>query len=203
MTLEEFERSDFFEQRRFSHLSLNERRVVGKEFVACTFDGCAFQEAELRSCILQSTNFANCDLSSAKLTDTRFSNVTFERSKLLAIDWTASKVSSLGLSVNFDECTLNYSSFVGLKLKNTRLRECRAHEVDFSEADLAGADFSGTDLAGSTFNHTNLVNAQLETAFNYTIDLQTNRLKGARFSLPEAVSLLEGAGLVIVDNLEG
>jgi hypothetical protein len=45
----------------------------------------------------------------------------------------------------------------------------------------------------------NLTKARLAGAYNYAIDLTANTLKGASFSLPEAASLLQAAGIKIVD----
>ncbi len=59
-----------------------------------------------------------------------------------------------------------------------------------SGASLPGSDFSGTDLAGSLFNATDLSGADLSAARNYAISPAANRLKGAKFSLPEAMALL-------------
>ena len=70
-------------------------------------------------------------------------------------------------------------------------------DVDFREADLSKADFSGTDLTGAQFGRTNLTGANLESARNYRIVPAENTLKGARFSLPEAMSLLSGLDIEI------
>ena len=42
-----------------------------------------------------------------------------------------------------------------------------------------------------------ITEADLRTAEEYAIDLETNKLKGARFSFPDVVRLLDGTGIVI------
>ena len=71
--------------------------------------------------------------------------------------------------------------------------------MDFREADLTNADFSGSDLGQSLFLNTNLSEADLSTARNYHIAPEHNVLKGARFSLPEAMSLLFNMDIVLVE----
>jgi len=77
--------------------------------------------------------------------------------------------------------------------------ECIAHEVDFREVDLSQADFSNTDLVGSLFINTNLTGADFTHTRNYTINASLNTLKGTKFSLPEAMSLLHSLDIVLID----
>ena len=55
--------------------------------------------------------------------------------------------------------------------------ECKLDKTQVSDCDIRNADFRG--------------------AVGYQIDIVTNRLKGARFSFPEVVSLLNGLGIKI------
>ncbi len=148
------------------------------------------------------SSFVGCNLSLARFPRTRFATVQFKGSKLLGINWTVARWPQLGLgpAVNFDDCVLSQSVFSGLVLKKIAFKDCIAHEVDFSDANLAKCEFSGTDLSGARFNQTDLSGADLRTARNYTIDPMANTLKGARFALPEAASLLTALGIVLVDQ---
>lgn len=79
------------------------------------------------------------------------------------------------------------------------ISECRAKEVDFRSALLQQANFTATDFKGALFGGTYLENANFTNASNTQIDLRTNHLKGAIFSRFEALSLLEGLGIVLVE----
>ena len=72
-----------------------------------------------------------------------------------------------------------------------------ADEVDFSECNLAQADFSNTDLAAAIFQNTDLSQASFVNARNYIIDVRSNKVKKAKFSMPEALGLLYGLDVVI------
>ena len=63
-------------------------------------------------------------------------------------------------------------------------------EVDFTESDLTEALFDGCDLNGAIFQRTNLEKANLETASNFNIDPENNRIKKAKFSADGLYGLL-------------
>lgn len=65
------------------------------------------------------------------------------------------------------------------------------------EVQLKGADFSGTDLKKSTFQDCDLSKADFRGAKNYFISTESNKIKKAKFSMPEAVSLLGNLDIMI------
>jgi uncharacterized protein YjbI with pentapeptide repeats len=119
---------------------------------------------------------------------------SFSGSKVIGLDWTKAQHIE---GISFDNCQLNYSNFRMLKLKKLKMTGCEAKEADFTEADLSAGDFSNTDFEKSIFFKTNLNAADFTGARNYYIDARVNTLKKAKFSLPEALSLLDGLGVVI------
>ncbi len=198
----EFDGADDFDDAVFRGVTVEPgTRVVGKQFDGCRFEHCSFQEGEFLDCAFRDSTFEGCNLSMWKVTNTTFLDVVFRQSKLTGVDWTAARWSTVGAPVTFeDHCVLDLGVFLGLTLTRAVFRDCSAHDVDFSEADLSGSDFSGTDLHGARFNHTNLTKTRFETAINYTIDPRGNLVKGARFALPEAASLLRALGVELVDT---
>jgi uncharacterized protein YjbI with pentapeptide repeats len=101
--------------------------------------------------------------------------------------------------LSFDQCILNDSSFHGLTLKGLKLTDCRLLEVDFREGSFAGADFSYSDFTGSLFNRTTLIAVNFCEATNYSIDINNNSIKGAKFTRIEALSLLDGLEIELFD----
>jgi len=102
-------------------------------------------------------------------------------------------------SIDFTGCVLNYASFFGLRMKKRKLVGCAALEVDFAEADFTDADCTGTDFQRSRFLHTNLTRADFTGARNYSISPLLNQIKQAKFSLPEAMSLLYNLEITLVE----
>lgn len=70
-------------------------------------------------------------------------------------------------------------------------------EVDFTEADLTKVNFDNCDLSGAIFERTNLEKANFNTAFNYSIDPEDNKIKGAKFSISGLAGLLENHKIII------
>jgi uncharacterized protein YjbI with pentapeptide repeats len=75
-------------------------------------------------------------------------------------------------------------------MKHSRFVESVIRGTDFINVDLEGSDFSGSDLQDSRFHNAVLENANFVGAGNYYIDPTANKLKKAKFSVPEVLSLL-------------
>lgn len=187
--------------QKFEHLNLAGAELRDKQFYDCEFLHCNFTESRLLNCRFDNCRFVDCNLSTAKIKGSAFQEVKFASCKLVGIDWTTARWPSVALSgmIAFDECMLDGSSFFGLYMRELKLEACHAHDVDFAEADCEHASFIQTDFANSTFHHTKLAKADFSDAQNYSIDIHTNVIAGAKFSLPEAVSLLSGLGIELVN----
>jgi uncharacterized protein YjbI with pentapeptide repeats len=96
-----------------------------------------------------------------------------------------------GLSVNFDNCNLNHSSFYKTKLKKTIFKRIKLQEVDFAECDLTGSVFDDCDLMKAIFENTTIEKSDFRTSFNYLIDPEKNRIRKARFSITGIAGLLD------------
>lgn len=185
----------------FKDLDLAGKEIILKEFENCSFLGCNFSETIFNKCKFYECTFTRCNLSIAKVKSCSFFATVFDESKVIGINWTTATWSNLKLSspISFNKCILNDSSFVGLCLKEIAIVECKAHEVDFREADCEKANLTFTDFTNSLFNKTNLSQADFTEATNYQINLFFNEIKKAKFSLPEATNLLRCLDIEIVD----
>ena len=163
------------------------------------FENCVFISIDFKSLTLGHARFIDCifricDLSNVNLSHVKFRSCTFEQSKLLGLQWmNASDFSD----PTFKNSNLSYSNFSGLNLKKNKFLSCVLAEADFAGADLSECDLSDCDLMNARFQDTNLVKANFKGAFNYSIDPIQNKVRGAKFSLPEAMGLLKGLGVVI------
>ncbi|MBT3241131.1 MAG: pentapeptide repeat-containing protein [Chloroflexi bacterium] len=198
----------YYENERFSKLILEKGRVEHVEFHDCEFNKSSFCESSFIKCIFNNCRFTSCDLSNIGINNSSFIHTKFMGSKMIGIDWVSSglgkkEIIKINNPISFYDCVLNYSVFLGLDLKNVQIEKCLAKEVDFSEAVLKGANFLNSDLAGSIFNQTDLTQANFVGAKNYSIVPGVNKLKGTKFSMPEAMSLLYSMEIEIVDELAG
>jgi fluoroquinolone resistance protein len=114
---------------------------------------------------------------------------------LLGLDF--SECNPFLLQLYFADCQLNLASFYALKLKGTMFKNCTMHEVDFTETELMSAKFMDCDLKRTIFSRTNLEKSDFQTAENYSIDPENNRMKGAIFSLEGVVGLLDKYGVKV------
>jgi len=187
----------------FKDVHLDHAELVSSEFHDCVFFHSSFVESLFRSCRFVGCTFKECDLSLAKVPGSRFASCRFEGCKAMGINWSEADWPKSGLAkpIGFFDCAISHSTFIGLSLREIEICDCVAVDVDFREADLSQADFGGTDLAQSLFGHTDLSGADLSRARNYHIDPSQNTLKQARFSLPEAMSLLHSMDIVLAHEV--
>lgn len=198
---------DSYEDQVIKGLSLDRQEMNGIEFSGCTFLKCSFEEVSFTACRFYDCSFKKCNLNLARIDGAVFRNTRFEDSKVIGVNWVKAAWGKPGLrqpfkSIDFYKSTLNYSSFMGLSLPKIMIQKCIARDVDFSDASLKQADFSFTDFTNAVFRHTDLTEANFVGATNYFIQPALNTLKKARFSLPEAMTLLYNLDIEIQDPEE-
>jgi fluoroquinolone resistance protein len=181
-------------QEKFNKLSFFNEIIEATVFEECDFETCSFINCKFEKCKFLRCNLKECTLSAIDPHDTRFMEVKFSGSKVLGFDWAkAAKAEDL----SFTDCQINYSNFKLLKVPNIKIINCQAKEVDFIETDMNHGTFKNTDFENSRFLKTDLSYSDFSGAKNYSINLLDNNLKKARFSLPEAISLLNGLDIII------
>lgn len=172
------------------------------EFWECSFEDCNLESAELQDCTFVGCTFERCNLSLIKIAGCRVRRVTMAATKLMGIDWTRLDWSGpdLGRPLSFADCTLDHSTFMGLDLPKLEMKDCRARELDLRETLLRDADLRGNDFQGSMFEGADLSGADLRGSKNYHINPLRTAIQGARFSLPEALTLLQNLGIDLSDG---
>jgi uncharacterized protein YjbI with pentapeptide repeats len=181
-------------QKTFDHVEcLEDLRDI--EFEECIFEKCTFDTLAFHFCKFIQCTFVDCLFISVKTPNCIFDDVRFRDCKLSVFNWTESE-NLTGLQ--FENCKLDALQFGYMDIRKIVMRRCLAQSVDFSDANLSEGDFAESDLKNSIFLHTNLAKANFVGAVNYSIDLTQNNIKKARFSLPEAVRLLNTFAIEIV-----
>jgi uncharacterized protein YjbI with pentapeptide repeats len=193
-----FSSAESYRAATFEKLDAPDLVSDGLEFDACVFRDCSFPRAALKRWLMVDCRFERCDLTAAKLTGSRLRGVSFANCRAGGVNWAGA--SSLD-DVSFNHCVLDHGVFTGAKLPRFAATDCRLREADFGDADLRGADLTRCDLTGSRFARADLSGADLRGAFGYRIDARDTKLKKARVSLPEAVSLLAGLDVAVEDSL--
>ncbi len=181
--------------------------IAGAVYHNILFAQCTFDQAKLTGVTFSACEFDECtiiasDLSLTDLTDCVFKETRLAGSRSVGVNWTKTRWPDKPLEppIQFTESILDYSIFTGLNLRDLVMRDCRAHDVDFSECDLNSAVLDGTDLTGARFVDTNLSRVSLLRATNYFIDPVTSRVKGAVVDVPEGLSILKAIGVRIEER---
>lgn len=173
-----------------------EKLKIG-EYENCIFNALDCGEMDLSNFKFTNCTFNACNLSLCKINNTVFSNVVFKDCKMLGLR--LDDCNEFGLSFTVDSCQLNHSSFLGLKLKKMIFKNCQLVGVDFSEADLSAVVFEECNLSQAIFDRTNLEKADFRTAVYYTLDLEKNKVKKAKFSAAGLIGLL-GKYDIVIEN---
>lgn len=185
---------DYYDQS-FENVNYSHNKIEQKIFEECIFVSCNFNETTFNGCKFRYCQFINCNLSLIIVKSCHFLDVSFTDCKIIGVNWTNSD--SFWPPITFLKCNISQSNFLGLKLKAISLSECVARDVDFRDCDLSKSILTSTDFKNSLFGNTNLIKVDFTNSINYTINLLENKIAGAKFSFPEAISLLHGLGIEI------
>ncbi len=167
-----------------------EGKVIGKviyedcTFKNCQFVGVTFQETIFRECVFQ-----DCIWSLIKLNSTRMQGVEFIDSKIMGTSF--SGIHNLSPEIRFKRSKLELCQFESLELNDFQLTESVVTECMFYNCTLKEGDFSKTQFNAVQFESNNLSKADFRQAIGYDFDPWDNRVKGAKFSTPEVLGLLQ------------
>ena len=185
----------YISDQQFDNLHLSEEGLEKAEYENCTFHGCLLNGTNLKDLTFSECEFIECDLSNCKIDNTSFRQVQFNDCKMLGLHF--EHCNPFLLAVNFNGCTLNFSSFYQLNLKGTSFEGCSLREVDLTETNLENGGFVECDLTNAIFDRTNLNGADLRSAFGFSIDPSVNMIRKAKFSRNNLQGLLNGFGIII------
>lgn len=164
------------------------------EFVGCSFKGLDLQGHTFKNSKFLECRFEACNLSNVEILNSVFRDVEFFNSKLVGLNYSSTNAIS---QLSYKKSCLNFSIFQELNLENIIIEDCIAREIDFSYSNLKKSSFKSSDLLNCIFNNVDLTSADFSGAFSYEIDPTITKIKNAKFSLPEALSLLNSLGAII------
>lgn len=189
---------DLFQGELFKGIEYMEEVFSSKEFEHCRFENCNFTSSRFDQCFFEDCVFENCNLSMIRVTNSSFRGVSFIGSKMIGVLWYESRHKAPDLRIICKDSVLNYSSFFGIDLRKCSFSDVMAVEVDFTEANLSKLVLQGAKLSGATFFHTDLRCTDFSLASGYLFNPADSQVKGAIFTLPEAINLLYSFGLKII-----
>lgn len=114
--------NSIFEDMTISDITMHNAQFDAKHFLDCCFKNCDFNESTFTDCSFSSCSFTDCNLSLIKIGDSRIENTQFMQCKMIGIDWTQAIWSNntskkkTNFTIEFKDCILNYSIYIGLKI---------------------------------------------------------------------------------------
>ena len=176
----------------FSNLAVKNFTVQRSVFDDCRFIDCDFSFARMTDCRFRDCEFETSNLSSISFDKSKIVGVSFRHCKVTGVDWTTLDWNHyrLGSPLLFECCDISFSVFSAFVLRGLCLRDCKAHEVDFSDSDLEEADFCRTDFQESRFSSCRRGKSNFCGATNYVVDPLDSSIEKAQFSTPDVLSLL-------------
>ena len=179
----------------YKNLTIGDLDNKERFFEDCEFVNCYFSYADLSQKVFVNCVMDTCNLSLSKIVNTGFQNVLFRECKITGVNFSNSK--SFSFAVSFENCSLDYSIFHKLRLKETKFTGCSLVESDFTEADLSRSVFLNCDLNRTVFNRTILKEVDFTTSNNFIIDPESNTITKSKFSYNSLSNLLTKYNLVI------
>jgi fluoroquinolone resistance protein len=176
------------QDKTFEKITYPNQTIKGREFEGCVFRNCDFSNSDFSQNRFTDCQFIGCNLAMLKLQGSTLNTVTFKECKLTGIHF--GECEEFLFTVRFESCLMDYTSFLRRKMPRTHFIDCSLKNALFEQAILTKAVFDNTDLAGAVFERANLSEANLVTAFNYTIDPELNTIRKARFSQSGLAGLL-------------
>ncbi len=190
---------DYYEGELFEKLTLAEETLSGGEFVDCVFRSCSFESLSLLRCSFRECRFWDCTVSQPRTRGTELKYCEFENCTLLGVNWALLKPESgFGEPIEkMKNCRIRYGSFASMNFRKFDFAKSALTHCTFADCDLSESKLGGCDLSGTEFFRCDLRKADLRHAGGFIIDVNNNRLQGARFTYPEVLDLLDGLGIVI------
>ena len=185
-------RAEYREGECFERLTFTGETFYDCDFSDCVFADCTFEDCKLDHSVLTECQFLRCTVTNLKTTMSRAKFTDFENCTLNNIDWMslqgdgafADPIESLR------DCRLKYNTFTEMNLTKFKFAGSVIQRSMFAKCNLVSADFEKCDLLDTEFFQCDMRKANFKEASGYKVDIFGCKLQDAKFSLPEAVSLL-------------
>ena len=181
--------------KHFTSVDFSQKSLDDHSFSNCTFHCCNFSKSLFRNAAVTSCSFVGCNLSLGILDVCHMQDIHFLDCKIVGVEFF--KCCRVFFSVTFKNCLLQYCNFSELNMKSTSFSGSKIKECYFTNTCLNSANFNGTELSGTSFHNCDLCRADFSGATQYSVDPCTNKIKKAKFSLPEVIGLLQGFDIII------
>lgn len=188
----------YLEKEVFQDMTLLGEEITGTEFTACTFENCVFESCTFTECKLIDCSFVGCRIINPVTERSSMMDCTFARCSLLGVNWSTLLGGGYLIPIAaVEDCELKYNHFVEINFAKFDFSGNTILDSLFADCNLSESKFLECRLDRTEFFRCDLTKADFRNAAGYVVDLTANKLKGARFSFPEVINLLQGTGIII------
>lgn len=189
---------EYYEGQHFQDICWEGELIQNQEFVECRFDGCVLERCKFSGCRFTDCVFSQCRVAELSFEDTILLDCGFEACHLVGINWSLLLGGGFMFPItSFQNCHLKYNYFTDMNFRKFDFSQNEIVASMFGDCVLTESSFQGCELDRTEFFRCDLTRADFRQATGYQIDLETNQLKKAKFSCPEAIRLLDGLGIVV------
>lgn len=180
------------EDQKFEQIKLKDEILEDMEFVDCEFVDCALENCKLIRCTFSNCKFYKCKSVNLQTEYSQIKNAEFSECHLVGLHW--SELAPVGKFAEpiskIEDCCLKYNTFTEMDFRKFDFSGSEVSGSTFSDCGLVESNFKQCGLDGTEFLRCDIRKADFREASGYQIDIMSNKMKGARFSFPEVVSLL-------------
>lgn len=189
----------YYEGQSFQNLRFEDRCLEELLFTDCIFTNCVLENCRLYKCIFSNCTFRSCRIISPEAEYSQIKQADFTECSLVGVNW--SRLLPAGKFAEplrrLQNCQLKYNTFSEMTLRKFPFTGSEITASLFSECVLTESNFRACPLDGTEFFRCDLRKTDFREASGYEIDLPSSKLKGAHFSFPEVLNLLNGLGITI------
>ncbi len=181
-----------FSNKKFADILKDHDKIVDCEFIDCIFEKCKFADCTFINCIFSECSFLDCGFTNIQSKETNMLLSTFINCNIIGVCWANFQSGSFSSPIyKFDKCYLKYNDFEKLSFKKFDFLQSSLIDCFFVNCDLSESNFKSCNLHNTEFSDCDLRKSDLREARGYNINLLSNRIKGAKFSYPDVINLLE------------
>lgn len=184
-----------YDDQKFVGVDFSTQKLDGVEYSGCIFKGCSFASIVIGNVEFLDCTFDGCNFTQIKLKGTGIKDTTFKDCKMLGVDF--SGASKFLFTAAFVDCMLDYSIFISKDLRGFGFNGCSLKSVVFEDCNLTKVRFGDCNLVDASFIGSNLTQSDFTTVTGLTLDPTQNKVKGARFSYPAVLALLERFEIIV------
>ncbi|MCQ2069706.1 MAG: pentapeptide repeat-containing protein [archaeon] len=182
--------SDYLEGMEMVDDDLNDCEFDGCTFTGCRFENCRFSNCSFNECTFDSCRFVSNGFNGCRMRDNGFKDCSF-----VGMNFSAVRSGPLPPLEYAVDCVMRYCIFENIPMAKVSLKGTEFVGSSFDGCDLKGANIGGCTFEGTAFGNCVLENADFRGSTGYIIDVRDCKVKGARFSYPEALHLLDPFGI--------